>query len=104
VTVDSGDLRGTWNDKGEALLSFATSLARSAYLSCFVMTALYLVGALLWLHSGWDDGAITLAYARTYFHTGSFSLTPVSTAVEGTSSLLWTVMMGLASILSQKTG
>jgi hypothetical protein len=89
---------------GETALSIATSLGRAAYISCFVVPAIYLVGALLCLHGGWDDGAITLAYARTYFHTGSFSLTPVSTAVEGTSSLLWVAVMGFASIFGQKAG
>jgi hypothetical protein len=80
---------------------FDKSLRKAAFLSCFVMPALYLAGALLCLHSGWDDGAITVAYGRTYFHTGLLSLTPVSTAVEGTSSLLWAVVIGLASYAAQ---
>jgi hypothetical protein len=37
----------------------------------------------------WDDGAITLAYARTLAETGRFALTPVSEVVEGASSLLF---------------
>lgn len=42
---------------------------------------------------GWDDGAITLAFSKTLAETGNFSLTPVSETVEGTSSLLFTLLM-----------
>ncbi len=38
---------------------------------------------------GWDDGAITLAFARTLAHSGKIALTPVSETVEGFSTPLW---------------
>ena len=38
---------------------------------------------------GWDDGAITLAFARTLAHSGRIALTPVSETVEGFSTPLW---------------
>jgi hypothetical protein len=34
----------------------------------------------------WDDGAITLAYSRTFAETGRIALTSVSETVEGYSS------------------
>lgn len=45
---------------------------------------------------GWDDGAITVAFARTFALTGDFALTTISERVEGFSSLLY---MGLLSLL-----
>jgi hypothetical protein len=47
------------------------------------LLAVYLTGPY-----AWDDGAITLAYARTLAEHGSFALTKVSEIVEGSSSLL----------------
>lgn len=44
---------------------------------------------------GWDDGAITLAYAQTLSHVHRFSLTPISPVAEGSSSLLWTGLLAL---------
>ncbi len=38
---------------------------------------------------GWDDGAITVAFARTFAETGRIALTPHSEVVEGFSSPLW---------------
>ncbi len=43
----------------------------------------------------WDDGAITLAYARTVAEAGRFALTPVSEVVEGASSLLFVGVMAI---------
>ena len=41
----------------------------------------------------WDDGAITVSFARTLAETGNFALTGVSPRVEGTSSLLFTLLL-----------
>lgn len=38
---------------------------------------------------GWDDGAITLAFAKTFAATGRIALTPASETVEGFSSPAW---------------
>lgn len=37
---------------------------------------------------GWDDGAITISFARTLAENGKIALTPLSPIVEGSSSLL----------------
>ena len=41
----------------------------------------------------WDDGAITLSFARSLASHGEFALTAVSERVEGTSSLAFTFIM-----------
>jgi len=41
----------------------------------------------------WDDGYITLAFARTYAETGHIGLTPFSETVEGATSPLWFLLM-----------
>lgn len=40
----------------------------------------------------WDDGAITLAFSKTFAETGRSALTPVSEQVEGFSSISWLVL------------
>lgn len=52
----------------------------------FVMIAL--ITRLVGVHA-WDDGAITLAYSRTFAESGLIALTPVSEEVEGYSSSAW---------------
>lgn len=47
----------------------------------------------------WDDGAITLAYARTVAEVGRFAVTPVSEVVEGSSSLLFVAAMAALNAL-----
>jgi hypothetical protein len=42
---------------------------------------------------GWDDGAITLAFARSFAETGTIGLTPNSETVEGFSSPFWFLLM-----------
>lgn len=59
------------------------------------LTAIALVGPY-----GWDDSAITVAYARTLGQHGIFALTPVSVPVEGTSSLLLTGMLATGQWLA----
>ena len=44
---------------------------------------------------GWDDGAITIAFAHTLATTGRFSLTPPSEIVEGSSSLAFSGLLAL---------
>ncbi|WP_143052479.1 hypothetical protein [Streptomyces sp. cf386] len=43
--------------------------------------------------NGWDDGSITLAFARTFADSGQIALTPASETVEGFSSPLWFLLM-----------
>jgi len=70
-------------------LAFAWTLA--PLLTAFAVLALTLIH---WTGNfAWDDGAITLAYARTLAEHGRFAVTPVSEVVEGSSSLLFTGLM-----------
>lgn len=41
----------------------------------------------------WDDGYITLAFARTFAETGQIALTPVSETVEGATSPIWFLLL-----------
>ena len=54
-----------------------------------IQFAVLVVLALLVGTRGWDDGAITLAYARTFATTGRIALTPLSEQVEGFSTPAW---------------
>ncbi len=47
--------------------------------------------------NGWDDGAITLAYARTFARHGRVALTPQSEIVEGFSSVSWFLLNSLVA-------
>jgi hypothetical protein len=48
--------------------------------------------------NGWDDGAITLAFARTFARHGRVALTPSSEVVEGFSSVSWFLLNALAAL------
>jgi hypothetical protein len=71
---------------------------RSVALVCLLQfTALLLVCLRIGDH-GWDDGAITLAFARTFAGHGRIALTPRSEIVEGFSSVSWFLLNGLAAL------
>lgn len=44
----------------------------------------------------WDDGYITLAFARTFAESGHIALTPVSETVEGATSPVWFLLLTAA--------
>ena len=74
-------------DRGEKAGGGAVALVVAAglVLHAFVTVAvLRFVGL-----NGWDDGAITLAYSKTFAETGKLALTAASDPVEGFSSLGW---------------
>lgn len=48
--------------------------------------------------NGWDDGAITVAFARTFARHGRVALTPRSEVVEGFSSVSWLLLNALAGL------
>ena len=48
--------------------------------------------------NGWDDGAITLAFSRTFARYGRVALTPRSEIVEGFSSVSWFSINALAAL------
>jgi hypothetical protein len=43
--------------------------------------------------NGWDDGAITLAFSKTFSEHGIIALTPSSDKVEGFSSPFWFIAL-----------
>jgi hypothetical protein len=67
-------------------------VAPYAALALFVFSAHVLV-ALAVGAEGWDDGAITLAFASSFADTGTIGLTPNSETVEGFSSPFWFLLM-----------
>jgi hypothetical protein len=68
-----------------------------AIVICVQFTALVAV-CLLIGDNGWDDGAITLAFSRTFARTGLVALTPHSETVEGFSSVSWFLLNALAAL------
>jgi hypothetical protein len=60
--------------------------------------AALLVVCLLIGDNGWDDGAITLAFARTFAQSGRIALTPHSEIVEGFSSVSWFLLNALPAL------
>jgi len=48
--------------------------------------------------NGWDDGAITLAFSRTFADNGLIALTPHSETVEGFSSVSWFLLNAVAAL------
>jgi hypothetical protein len=75
-----------------------TAISQDSGLSGRLLVACAAVGGIWLLYQAfltavgayaWDDGVITLAYARTWAETGHFALTPVSEQAEGSSSLLF---------------
>lgn len=82
---------------GQAAAAAPASL-RSILLPALAAQAL-LTGLICWRIGplGWDDGAITLAFAHTFALTGRPALTPQSETVEGFSSVSWFLLNGLAA-------
>ncbi|MFI5553166.1 hypothetical protein [Streptomyces sp. NPDC051738] len=66
-----------FTDHAPALGLFCATLFTHAALALFI-------GA-----NGWDDGSITLAFARAFADSGQIALTPASETVEGFSSPFW---------------
>lgn len=72
----------------------ATSVAVFAVV--FVVHAA--VGLYIGVH-GWDDGSITLAFARTFADSGRIALTPFSEVVEGFSSPFWFLLSAVTDLV-----
>jgi len=60
------------------------------FVSVFAVHTAY---AVLIGNNGWDDGSITVAFARTFADDGRIALTPVSEVVEGYSSPFWFLLL-----------
>lgn len=71
-----------------------STLALVVLLQCAALISVcWLIG-----DNGWDDGAITLAFARTFARHGRVALTGQSEAVEGFSSVSWFLLNGLIAL------
>jgi len=64
----------------------------------FLQFAALMAVCLLIGDNGWDDGAITLAFSRTFAHHGLIALTPHSETVEGFSSVSWFLLNAVAAL------
>jgi hypothetical protein len=64
-----------------------------------LMSICWLIG-----DNGWDDGAITLAFARTFAGHGRVALTARSEVVEGFSSVSWFLLNGLPALARPSYG
>jgi len=71
---------------------------RSVAIVCLLQFTALVVVCLLIGDNGWDDGAITLAFARTFARHGRIALTPRSEVVEGFSSVSWFLLNSLAAL------
>lgn len=84
TTDDSSSAHQRVTEKKDRLLSsglFCSVLFMHSALALFI-------GA-----NGWDDGSITLSFARTFVESGRIALTPPSETVEGFSSPFWFLLM-----------
>jgi len=73
------------------------SRAGLATVVCVQFAALLAVSLLIG-DNGWDDGAITLAFSRTFARSGLVALTPHSETVEGFSSVSWFLLNALPAL------
>jgi hypothetical protein len=71
-----------------------TRLAVVVLLQCAALLSV----CLLIGDNGWDDGAITLAFARTFARHGRVALTSGSEVVEGFSSVSWFLLNSLVAL------
>jgi hypothetical protein len=81
------------------VLAWARLVSRSRVtVVLLVQCAALLSVCLLIGDNGWDDGAITLAFARTFARHGRIALTPRSEVVEGFSSVSWFLLNSLIAL------
>ncbi len=71
---------------------------RGLVIVVFVQFAALIAACLLIGDNGWDDGAITVAFARTFARHGVVALTPRSETVEGFSSVSWFLLNALPAL------
>ena len=81
-----------------AELSSGSCRALGSLSSCSSSVRLSSSVCLLIGDNGWDDGAITLAFARTFARHGRVALTPQSEVVEGFSSVSWFLLNSLVAL------
>lgn len=82
--------------------AYASKKSIIAYILAITIIIFFLINLLGIYFVGpyaWDDGAITLAYAKTLSEHKVFALTSVSEIVEGSSSLLYVFLIALLNKL-----
>ncbi|MEN6542681.1 hypothetical protein [Parvibaculum sp.] len=80
--------------------SFLLSGRRSEGIALAIIAqvaSVFLVLRFIGIHA-WDDGAITLAFSKTFAETGRIALTASSEQVEGFSSISWFLLNALAAL------
>lgn len=70
----------------------------SAAVFAVVLAVHAALGMFIGVH-GWDDGSITLAFARTFADSGRIALTPSSEVVEGFSSPFWFLLSATTDVV-----
>jgi hypothetical protein len=65
------------------------------WVACSAVALVNLIAVLVVGNSAWDDGAITLSYARTFAEYGVIALTPYSPQAEGATSVLWFFLLSV---------
>jgi hypothetical protein len=65
------------------------------YLASALVVIVCAVVSMVKVKEGWDDGAITAAFAQSWADSGRIALTPLSPEVEGFSSLSWFLLLSL---------
>jgi hypothetical protein len=73
-------------------------VSTAAVVFAAVLTVHVGLGLFIGVH-GWDDGSITLAFARTFAESGRIALTPSSEVVEGFSSPFWFLLSAATDIV-----
>jgi hypothetical protein len=80
---------------GRVRMTLQSALVILTPVIIFAVPAVALALSIHQLKGGWDDGAITAAFSRTFAAVGRFALTPASAEVEGFSSLSWVLLLAL---------
>lgn len=92
--MSKGDVRGN-NSSGKAYPIQVRTRGSYLLLTAAIVLGIHLLIILVVRGEGWDDGAITLSFSRTFAETGNIALTPNSVEVEGFSSVAWFLLASL---------
>ena len=91
--VSAGQTHSSQPSVPSSTSNLASIIRLSCLAACVTAPLVAITAALMYIRLGWDDGAITAAFSRTFHETGRFALTPYSETVEGFSSMLWTLVL-----------
>jgi len=88
-------------DTSQPRQGISRALASAAAAVALIVLTVHISVATVVGANGWDDGAITLAFARTFADSGQIAVTHLSETVEGFSSPLWFL---LNAVMRRTTG